>query len=114
MVAPRYVPEGGDLVWMNFDPQAGYEQAGNRPGVVLSPGLYNRRAGLALVCPITSRSKGYPFEVVIPPGLAVRGVVLADQVRSIDWQARGVRFAGKMPKAIFEQVRERVVALLGR
>jgi mRNA interferase MazF len=94
---PVYVPDRGDLVWIDFDPQAGHEQAGRRPAVVLSPAHYNRRAGLALICPITSRIKDYPFEVAIPPGLPVGGVVLADQFKSLDWAARRAEFVGRLP-----------------
>ena len=90
-------PDRGDLVWLNFTPQAGHEQAGHRPAIVLSPRAYNARAGLAIVVPVTTRPKGRPFEVPLPPGLAVRGVVLADQVRSVDWSARGVERAGRLP-----------------
>lgn len=99
-----YVPERGDIIWTNFTPQAGREQAGRRPALVLSPIRYNRRIGLALVCPITSRVKGYPGEVMIPEGLVVSGVVLADQVKSIDWQARGAEFACQMPLEVMAQV----------
>ncbi len=84
----RYVPERGDAIWLTFDPQAGHEQAGRRPAVVLSPKSYNGKTGLALVCPITSRPKGYPFEVDIPSGCDVTGSVLADQIRNLDWHAR--------------------------
>lgn len=83
-----YVPERGDAVWITLDPQAGHEQAGRRPALVLSPAAYNERVGLALLCPITSQVKGYPFEVALPAGLKVSGVVLADQVKSLDWRAR--------------------------
>ncbi len=93
-----YVPERGDIVWLTFDPQAGRERAGRRPGLVLSPAVYNRRAALALVCPITSRRKGYPFEVSLPSGLAVSGVVLADHLKSIDWAARRAELAGRDPR----------------
>src|SRR5437762_13948374 len=82
-----YVPERGDAVWLTLDPQAGHEQAGRRPALVLSPAAYNGRVGLALCCPITNQAKGYPFEVALPDGLAVSGVVLADQVKSLDWRA---------------------------
>src|SRR5436853_619060 len=94
------VPERGDVVWIDFDPQAGHEQAGRRPAVVLSPASYNRRSGLALICPITSQSKGYPFEVVIPSDLRVTGVVLSDQARSVDWRARNSSLATKLPAAV--------------
>jgi len=74
-VAAAYVPERGDLVWLQFNPQAGHEQAGHRPALVVSPRSYNRRVGLALFCPVTSQVKGYPFEVILPSGLAVQGAV---------------------------------------
>jgi len=82
-----YVPERGEIVWLEFDPQAGHEQAGRRPALVISPKDYNAKVGLALVCPITSKIKGYPFEVVLPPGL-ITGAVLSDQVSSLDWRVR--------------------------
>ena len=84
-----YVPERGDAVWISLDPQAGHEQAGRRPALVLSPAAYNGRVGLALLCPITNQAKGYPFEVPLPEGLPVTGVVGADQVKSLDWRAQG-------------------------
>jgi mRNA interferase MazF len=99
-----YIPKQGDIIWTNFTPQAGREQAGRRPALILSPIRYNRRVGLALVCPISTRVKGYPGEVMIPEGLAVSGVVLADQVKSIDWQARGAEFACQMPLEVVAAV----------
>ena len=90
-----YCPKRSDIVWLTFTPQAGHEQAGHRPALVLSPERYNRKVGLALACPITSQVKGYPFEVPIPPGLEVSGVVLADQVKSLDWKAR--KASGQRP-----------------
>lgn len=81
-------PDRGDIVWLQFSPQAGTEQAGHRPAIVLSPGMYNRNAGLASICPIRSRAKGYPFEVSLPGGMRTRGVVLSDQIRSLDWRSR--------------------------
>ncbi len=81
-------PNAGDLVWLTFNPQAGREQAGRRPAVVLSPAAYNKRSGLALVWPITSQVKGYPFEVALPHGLPIAGVILADHLKSVDWRAR--------------------------
>jgi mRNA interferase MazF len=83
-----YVPERGDVVWITLNPQAGHGQAGRRPAVVLSPAAYNSRVGLALFCPITNQIKGYPFEVLIPEGLAVTGAVLADQIKNLDWRVR--------------------------
>jgi mRNA interferase MazF len=99
-------------VWIEFDPQAGHEQAGKRPAVVLSPASYNGRVGLALVCPITNQAKGYPFEVVIPGNLKVSGVVLSDQVKSLDWRARKATFACKLPRATADEVLEKLLTLL--
>ena len=107
-----YVPDRGHVVWLDFDPQAGREQAGRRPALVLSPAAYNDRVGLALLCPITSRVKGYPFEVALPDGLGVAGVVLADQVRSLDWRRRRAAFAAAAPEATVEEVRQKVLVLL--
>ncbi len=87
MVA-SYVPDSGDIVWLNFDPQAGHEQAGHRPAVVLSPKAYNGRTGLCLVVPVTNQAKGYPFELPLPASSKATGVVLCDQMRSLDWKAR--------------------------
>ena len=83
-----YVPDRGDIVWLQFNPQAGHEQAGHRPALVLSPASYNRRSGLMLCCPMTSQKKGYPFEVVIAADTDRESVVLADQVKSLDWKVR--------------------------
>lgn len=83
-----YVPDRGDIVWLQFNPQAGHEQAGHRPALVLSPASYNRRSGLMLCCPMTSQRKGYPFEVVIEMETDRESVVLADQVKSLDWKVR--------------------------
>lgn len=107
-----YIPERGDAVWITLDPQAGHEQAGRRPALVLSPGAYNRRVGLALLCPITSQVKGYPFEVALPGGLAVRGVVLADQVKNLDWRARKAAHICTTPQEVVAQVLRRLNALL--
>ena len=108
----RYVPQRGDLVWLSFAPQAGHEQMGRRPALVLSPAAYNGKVGLALFCPITSQVKGYPFEVVIPTGLAVNGMVLSDQVKSLDWRARRSECVGRLPKAQVLEVLEKLGALL--
>ncbi len=99
-------------MWLDFDPQAGHEQAGHRPALVLSRELYNRRAGLALVCPVTSQAKGYPMEVSLPPGLKVRGVVLADQVRNIDWRARRATHIARAPEGVVAEALAKVLALL--
>jgi mRNA interferase MazF len=111
--AARYVPERGDVVWISMDPQAGHEQAGRRPALVLSPSAYNRKTGLALFCPITSHVKGYPFEVPMPKGLAVEGVALADQVKSLDWRVRRARRFTRVPPEVVIQVLQRLVALMG-
>jgi mRNA interferase MazF len=98
-VSPRRrttVPDRGDLVWLDFTPQAGHEQAGRRPAIVLSPAAYNRKVGLSIVCPITTQAKGYPFEVAIPPGRSIAGVILADQVKSIDWRARRAKVVDRL------------------
>jgi mRNA interferase MazF len=107
------VPEAGDLVWLTFDPQAGREQAGRRPVLILSPKTYNARSGLALACPITNRAKGYPFEVPVPAGRGVTGVILADHVKSIDWKARRAEKLGRCTAEVFEDVRARLAPLLG-
>lgn len=107
-----YIPERGDVVWISYNPQAGHEQAGRRPALVLSPAAYNAKVGLALLCPITSRAKGYPFEVQLPSGIAVTGVVLADQVKSLDWRVRNAEFIGQAPEATVTRTIELVSALL--
>ena len=107
-----YVPDRGDVVWLNFTPQAGHEQAGHRPALVLSPVAYNTKTGLMLCCPITSQVKGYPFEVSLGRAAGVRGVVLADQVRSLDWHARQARKKGKAPKDVVEQTLRLILMLL--
>lgn len=108
----EYVPERGDAVWITLDPQAGHEQAGRRPALVLSPSAYNGRVGLALLCPISTQVKGYPFEVPLPAGLPVAGVVGADQVKSLDWRARKATRIAAVPKEIVTQVVTRLQALL--
>ena len=108
-----YVPRRGDLVWLTFDPQAGHEQAGRRPAFVLSSEAYNRRTGLFLVCPVTSRVKGYPFEVPLPAGLAVSGVILADQIKSLDWKARRAEFASLTTDGVVEDVHSLIIPLIG-
>jgi mRNA interferase MazF len=107
-----YVPERGDAVWISLQPQAGHEQAGRRPAVVLSPSAYNGRVGLALLCPITNQRKGYPFEVRIPTGLRVQGVVLADQVKSLDWRARQAEFIDTVPVETVAEVLAKLTTLL--
>jgi len=105
-------PDRGDLVWIDFDPQAGHEQAGRRPALVLSPRAYHRVSPFAIVCPITSTVKGYPFEVVLPTGLAISGAVLADQVKSIDRRSRRIEHAGKAPPEVVEEIIAKISSLL--
>ena len=112
MVDQDYVPARGDIVWLTFSPQAGHEQAGRRPALVLSPKTYNERTGLALFCPITSVVKGYPFEVPLPSTSAISGVVLADQVRSLDWRARRAGFEGRAERQVITDALEKISLLL--
>ena len=112
MKPSEYVPDRGDVIWISLNPQAGHEQAGRRPALVLSPAAYNGRVGLALLCPITNQAKGYPFEVRIPPGLAVTGVVLADQVKSLDWRARQADFLITLPEVVATEVLQKLRTLL--
>ncbi len=107
-----YIPERGDAVWISLDPQAGHEQAGRRPALVLSPSAYNGRVGLALFCPIASQVKGYPFEVPLPAGSPVSGVVGADQVKSLDWRARKAARIDAVSEEVVAQVLQRLQTLL--
>ena len=107
-----FVPDRGDLVWLRFDPQAGHEQAGERPALTLSPRAYNAKVGLALFCPITSQVKGYPFEVALPEGLRIQGVVLSDQVKSLDWRARRARRADRVPDEVVAETLGKLGTLL--
>lgn len=110
----RYVPDRGDVVWLEFDPQAGHEQAGHRPAVVLSPLAYNRKVGLALFCPVTSQVKGYPFEVHIPAKLPIQGAILSDQLKSMDWRVRKARRICKLPVTVVDEVLGKIHALIGK
>lgn len=109
----RYIPDYGDLVWLDFTPHSGHEQAGRRPALVLSPKAYNAKTQLMLCCPITSQVKGYPFEVAVA-GAAINGVVLADQVKSVDWVARHAKFEGRVAPEIVEEVLAKLLVLLGQ
>ena len=106
-----FVPDRGHIIWLDFDPQSGHEQAGRRPVFVLSPAAYNKKIGLALLCPITSQVKGYPFEVEIPNGSSVSGVILADQIKSLDWKSRAAEFKCAAPHAVVYLVLEKLAAL---
>jgi len=106
-----YIPDRGDIVWINFNPQAGHEQSGRRPAVVLSTEAYNGKVGLAIFCPITSQIKGYPFEVIIPTGFKITGVILSDQVKSLDWKARNTELICKLPDTTIIEVLRKVATL---
>ena len=105
----KYIPEAGDVVWLDFDPQAGHEQAGHRPALVFSPAIYNGRIGLMICCPMTTKIKGYPFEVLVGEGSAV----LADQVKSMDWKIRGAVKKGRVTDSVLSEVRAKAKALIG-
>lgn len=109
---PRYTPDAGDIVWMDFHPQRGHEQAGRRPAVVLTPKAYNAKAGLLICVPVTNQIKGYPFEVVLG-GTGATGVVLADQVKSLDWQARNADCKGKASLAEMVEIKAKIRTLMG-
>jgi mRNA interferase MazF len=107
-----YIPDRGDIVWITLNPQAGHEQSGRRPALVLSPLAYNKKVGLAIFCPVTGQIKGYPFEVVLPDNSPVKGVILADQVKNLDWLIRKVEFICKAPEYIFIEVLKKLNTLL--
>lgn len=108
----KYIPDRGDVVFTNFSPQSGHEQAGKRPALVLSPRIYNERIGLALMCPITTSVKGYVFEVAVSNMKKVKGAVLADHVKSIDWTTRKIRFIGKGSKEMLTHTIAKLQTLL--
>ncbi len=107
-----YVPNRGDVVWLSFNPNAGHEQAGRRPALVLSPQIYNAKVGLGIFCPISNQIKGYPFEVIIPPGFSITGCILADQVKSLDWVVRQATYIESLPDTIVKEAIEKVSLLL--
>lgn len=109
-----WVPDRRDIVWIHYDPQAGHEQRGRRPALVVSPAAYNGKVGLALLCPITSQAKSYPFEVILPEGVRVKGVVLSDQVKSLDWRARKAKFICRLSKESMDEVLAKLNTLLER
>lgn len=111
-MASRYVPARGDFVWLHFSPQAGHEQAGHRPALVISPIEYNRKTGLALFCPLTTQVKGYPFEVIVPEGSKARGAVLSDQIKSLDWKARRAERIDRAPAELVDEVLAKAATLL--
>ena len=112
MTARAYVPDRGEIVWLESDPQAGHEQAGRRPAFVVSPRAYNRKVGLALFCPITSRTKGYPFEVPLPAGGKAAGAILSDQLKCLNWRARKAKLLERAPEEVVDEVTARILALV--
>ena len=108
----RYVPDRGDIVWLQFDPRAGHEQAGHRPALVLSPARYNQTRGMMICCPLTSRIKGYPFEVLVSE--ETPSAVLADQIKSLDWRAQKATYKGKASPGVLAEVQAKIGALIGR
>lgn len=108
----EYIPDRGDIIWITLNPQAGHEQAGRRPVVILSLASYNDKVGLAIMCPVTSKIKGYPFEVILPIGSSVAGAVLADQVKSLDWRIRETEKIGKLPRKIVADILGKLGILL--
>lgn len=111
-MARRYVPEAGDVVWLHFSPQAGHEQAGHRPALVISPAAYNGKIGLLLCCPMTTQIKGYPFEVLVAGKHP--GAVLADQVKSLDWVVRKAKYKGRVTAVELAETRAKIAALVGK
>ena len=107
-----YIPDRGDCIWLNFTPQAGHEQAGKRPAIVVSPKSYNKKTGLFIVCPITSKVKGYPFEVSIREG-KLSGVILSDQIKSLDWRARKAKYIQKANKEIICEMIDKINLIVG-
>lgn len=111
-MAGRYIPNRGDIVWLNFTPQSGHEQMGKRPALVLSPKQYNSKVGLAVFCPITSHKKGYPFEVNLKKTTKINGVALSDQVKSLDWRTRKAKFVETVPESVLNECTLKIKALL--
>jgi mRNA interferase MazF len=112
LVAPVYIPDRGDIVFLNFDPTKGHEQRGHRPALVLSPISYNKKTSLALFMPITNKQKGYPFEVILPSELKTQGVILADQIKCLDWKDRGIEFVEVATESLIEAVQAKIEPLL--
>jgi len=110
--AKAYVPKRGDVVWISLNPQAGHEQAGRRPAVVLSPEEYNGKVGLAILCPVTNQIKGYPFEVRVPADLPVTGAILADQVKNLDWRVRNAELICSLPARVVSEILQKIATLL--
>ena len=107
-----YVPGRGDMVWLDFTPRSGHERRGRRPAVVISPVAYNAKTNLALFCPITSQEKGYPFEVIVSSGSKIHGVILSDQIKSLDWKARSAEFVDRLDEEAMEELIAKVRTLI--
>ncbi|MBD2362734.1 endoribonuclease MazF [Anabaena minutissima FACHB-250] len=107
-----YIPNRGDIVYLDFDPTKGHEQQGYRPAFVISPRRYNEKISLALFMPITKQQKGYPFEVILQSDLKIQGVILADQIKCLDWKVRGVKFIESVPESLIEEVQAKIEPLL--
>lgn len=112
-LSDNYVPDRGDIVWLNFTPQTGHEQRGKRPALILSPKIYNEKTSLCICLPITSKAKGYPFEVALPKELEVEGVILSDQIKNLDFVAREIVYICEAPHAVLVHVQKNVIALVG-
>lgn len=108
----EYIPERGDLVWLDFTPQSGHEQRGKRPALVLTPKSYNAKVGLAVFCPVTGQIKGYPFEVSIPNDKKINGVILVDQIKSLDWKARQASYVDRVSDEVLQQCNRKIKPLL--
>ena len=113
MKSGKYIPNKGDIVWLNFTPQTGHEQRGKRPALILSPKTYNEKTSLCICLPITSKIKNYPFEVALPKGFKIEGVILSDQIKSLDFIAREIAFICEAPYEVLENVQKNVLALVG-
>lgn len=113
MKSGKYVPEQGDLIWLDFNPQKEHEQRGKRPALVISPKIYNEKTSLCLCLPITSKVKGYPFEVALPKKLSIEGVILSDQVKNMDFNARNAQYICQVPSIVIQKVQQNIVSLIG-
>jgi mRNA interferase MazF len=112
MKSGSYVPDRGDIVWLNFTPQAGQEQRGKRPALILSPKIYNEKTSLCICLPITSKIKGYPFEIPLPSNIDIKGVILSDQIKNLDFKAREITFVCKVPNDTVKMVQDNILALV--
>jgi mRNA interferase MazF len=112
MLPNRYIPDRGDIVYLDFNPTKGREQQGYRPALIISPAAYSEKSSLALFLTITSQQKGYPFEVLLPEGLQTHGVILVDQIRSLDWRLRQIKFLETVPSEVITEVQAKITPLI--